>query len=91
MRWLVGLETAYQKDERKRFFNVYGTKGAPTLNQNELFSTVGIFGMLEINFKKWLVTTGIRTDAHWIEAQDRFTGSNQASTRQREPQQANAR
>ena len=80
MRWLVGLETAYQKDERKRFFNVYGTKGAPTLNQNELFSTVGIFGMLEINFKKWLVTTGIRTDAHWIEAQDRFTGSNQAST-----------
>ena len=80
LRWLVGLETAYQKDERKRFFNVYGTKGAPTLNQNELFSTVGIFGMLEINFKKWLVTTGIRTDAHWIEAQDRFTGSNQAST-----------
>ena len=75
MRWLLGIETAYQKDKRKRFFNLNGTKGEPTLNQNELFSTIGVFGMLEINLKNWLLTTGIRTDTHWIDAQNQLTDS----------------
>jgi iron complex outermembrane receptor protein len=79
MRWLLGIETAYQKDARKRFVNLNGLKGAQTLDQNELFSTVGVFGMLEIDLKKWLVTTGIRTDAHWIEAQNQLTDLNPSS------------
>lgn len=71
-QWLIGAETAHQNDTRKRFFNNQGIQGASTLFQDELFTNIAVFGLLKINIKHWMLTTGIRADRHKIETKDRM-------------------
>lgn len=79
IRWLLGVETAFQNDTRKRFFNNNGTKGIPTLFQDELFTNIAAFGLVELRMKYWLITTGVRADRHWIKANDQMTVANPKS------------
>lgn len=73
--WQYGVEAAAQRDERNRFKNILGEKGAPTLDQNERFYTFGAYGILELSLRNWRFRTSLRADTHRIQLID-YIGSN---------------
>lgn len=68
----LGYSLASQKDLRKRYSNNQGQQGALTLDQEELFDTIGFYILDEISLGKLKVMSGLRYDSNLIEVLDRF-------------------
>lgn len=67
-----GLDFQSQQDDRTRFDNLSGEKGDQRLDQNEIFSNLGIFHLQEWQFNRWILNGAIRFDVINIEAEDAF-------------------
>ena len=68
--WIVGTSIQDQKDNRKRFENNEGEKGAITLDQIESFKSYGAFALASYNRQNYSIQTGIRFDLHEITLDD---------------------
>ena len=68
--WIVGTSIQDQKDDRKRFENNEGEKGAITLDQIESFRSYGAFALASYNKENYSIQTGIRFDLHEIALDD---------------------
>ncbi len=72
-KFLVGIDQAYQLDQRMRFQNLEGTKGELTLDQNEIFSNVAIYALNHFTINKLMLSAGIRFDQNNIILEDEKT------------------
>ena len=68
--WMVGTSIQDQKDDRKRFENNEGEKGAITLDQIESFRSYGAFALASYNKEKYSFQSGVRFDLHEISLDD---------------------
>jgi len=68
----IGYEFAFQVDQRLRFMNLEGIQGVKTLEQNEKFSSLGLFVLDHFSFGDFLLRTGIRYDSNRLKAKDKF-------------------
>ena len=68
--WMVGTSIQDQKDDRKRFENNEGQKGAITLNQTESFRSYGAFALASYNKENYSIQSGVRFDLHEIALDD---------------------
>ena len=68
--WMVGTSIQDQKDDRKRFENNEGEKGAITLNQIESFRSYGAFALASYNKENYSIQSGLRFDLHEISLDD---------------------
>ena len=68
--WIVGTSIQDQKDDRKRFENNEGEKGALTLDQIESFRSYGAFALASYNKENYSVQSGVRFDLHEISLDD---------------------
>ena len=68
--WMVGTSIQDQKDDRKRFENNEGEKGAITLDQIESFSSYGAFALGSYNKENYSIQSGVRFDLHEISLDD---------------------
>ncbi len=72
-RLLVGLDYDRQDDDRSRFDNLMGVKGAQTLDQNELVTSVGAYLQNETRLSDTAeLTAGLRYDEVEFDVSDRF-------------------
>jgi len=72
-RLVVGIDYDNQDDDRRRFNNVAGTRGAMTFDQNENVSSIGLFIQNELSItEKLLLTMGLRVDEVEFDVTDRF-------------------
>ena len=64
--WLAGLDVDAQRDERRRYDNLAGARGALVLRQSEQVTSVGPFAQAELEFDCGLgLVAGVRYD--WVE------------------------
>ncbi|HRI60902.1 MAG TPA: TonB-dependent receptor [Saprospiraceae bacterium] len=83
-RTQIGIETDAQRDERRRFDNLDGTKGNPTLEQTESFRSAGAFWLNEIRFaEKIKLTVGARADLIRLAVTDHFLSDGDQSGNRR--------
>jgi iron complex outermembrane receptor protein len=75
----VGIETDYQKDERNRFVNLNGENGALTLDQDEIFRSLGTYLSYSANFKKWDLLLSGRYENIQITLRDQFLSNGDQS------------
>lgn len=68
--WQYGFEGGAQLDNRKRFNNELGSKGAQTLHQKEQFFSLGAYGIVEMHLHAWRFRGSLRSDIHRIESVD---------------------
>ena len=68
--WMVGTSIQDQKDDRKRFENNEGEKGAITLDQIESFRSYGAFALGSYNKENYSIQSGVRFDLHEISLDD---------------------
>ena len=68
--WMVGTSIQDQKDDRKRFENNEGEKGAITLDQIESFRSYGAFALASYNKENYSIQSGVRFDLHEISLDD---------------------
>ena len=68
--WMVGTSIQDQKDDRKRFENNEGEKGAITLDQIESFRSYGAFALASYNKEKYSFQSGVRFDLNEISLDD---------------------
>jgi len=68
--WMVGTSIQDQKDDRKRFENNEGEKGAITLDQIESFRSYGAFALVSYNKENYSIQSGVRFDLHEISLDD---------------------
>ena len=68
--WIVGMSIQDQKDDRKRFENNEGEKGAITLDQIESFRSYGAFALASYNKENYSIQSGVRFDLHEISLDD---------------------
>ena len=68
--WIVGTSIQDQKDDRKRFENNEGEKGAITLDQIESFRSYGAFALASYNKENYSMQSGVRFDLHEISLDD---------------------
>ena len=68
--WIVGTSIQDQKDDRKRFENNEGEKGAITLDQIESFRSYGAFALMSYNKENYSIQSGVRFDLHEISLDD---------------------
>lgn len=66
---LVGYELAKQIDRRRRSRNNDGEKGFLQLNQQEDFSSGGVYVIDELTFNQWVVNAGLRFDLNWLKVE----------------------
>ncbi len=71
----VGYELAFQNDTRQRYRNSEGIQGEETLNQKELFNSIGMYAIDHFTIGKFLLRAGIRYDTNKLEAKDAFLGN----------------
>ena len=68
-----GLEFADQRDDRKRYNNLNGSKGELIFNQEEQYINTAIFGQQDIHFtQRWVLNLGLRYDIVNVRVQDLF-------------------
>ena len=83
-RLVVGFDYDDQDDDRKRFNNIAGERGAMTFDQNESFRSLGLFVQNELSISEDLVLTmGLRVDEIEFEVTDRFLSNGDDSGRRR--------
>ena len=68
--FMVGMSIQDQKDDRKRFQNNEGEKGAKTLDQIESFRSYGAFALASYNKENYSIQSGVRFDLHEISLDD---------------------
>lgn len=68
----AGYAWAIQQDDRRRFTNDQGVRGALDLDQTERFSTVGLYALDHLTLGRWLFSLGVRYDLNWLEADDQL-------------------
>ena len=68
--WMVGTSIQDQKDDRKRFENNEGEKGAIILDQIESFRSYGAFALASYNKENYSFQSGVRFDLHEISLDD---------------------
>ena len=68
--WIVGTSIQDQKDDRKRFENNEGERGAITLDQIESFRSYGAFALVSYNKENYSIQSGVRFDLHEISLDD---------------------
>ena len=79
-RWTLGTETDFQQDRRTRHDNQDGIRGNLNLAQDEVFSSVGIFGVLQHRLdSKTSISGGSRGDWILARVRDKFTGDGDQS------------
>ena len=61
-RWQLGLERSAQRDQRDRYQNLLGAQGNLMFSQLERFGIFGMSVLDELQWKKFLVRTGLRFD-----------------------------
>ena len=61
-QWQMGIEAAFQSDNRKRFFNIQGTQGAQEFAQTEYFNALGLYLVDALQWEKVLLRTSLRLD-----------------------------
>ena len=72
-RLIVGFDFDEQDDDRMRYVNNFGSRGALTLNQNEAVSSFGVFIQDEINLSDAVdLRFGLRFDEVEFDVTDRF-------------------
>lgn len=67
-----GYDFGYQNDERLRFRNLEGEVGDQTLNQDEKFTSLGVYVLDHFEIGDWYVTGGLRFDYNKLAAKDNF-------------------
>jgi iron complex outermembrane receptor protein len=72
-------DAAYQSDDRKNWVNQSGSKGNLTVDQIETVGSFGLAAIAQYTRNDISVTTGIRSDLLYFEADDAFGGQNDAS------------
>jgi len=81
-RLVVGIDYDNQDDDRRRFDNVAGTRGAMTFDQNESVSSLGLFVQNELSItENLLLTMGLRLDEVEFDVTDRFLSDGDDSGR----------
>jgi len=68
--WMVGTSIQDQKDDRQRYENNEGDKGAITLDQIESFRSYGAFALFSYNKENYSIQSGLRFDLHKISLDD---------------------
>ena len=68
--WIVGTSIQDQKDDRKRFENNEGEKGAIAVDQIESFRSYGAFALASYNKENYSMQSGVRFDLHEISLDD---------------------
>jgi iron complex outermembrane receptor protein len=71
-RLRAGLDWESQSDDRLRFVNLDGERGALTFDQQENFQNVGLYLLQDLGWNNWTFKLGLRLDAARLEALDRF-------------------
>jgi iron complex outermembrane receptor protein len=72
-RWIAGVDFLYQNDDRQRFDNNSGAKGAETLNQEEIVDGLGVYVRDEMVVSDdWELTAGARYDRIHYRVNDAF-------------------
>ena len=72
-RLIVGFDFDEQDDDRRRYMNEFGTRGALTLDQNESVGSLGLFIQNELNVSENVdLRFGIRFDEVEFDVTDRF-------------------
>ena len=70
LEWMLGTSIQDQKDDRKRFENNEGEKGAITLDQIESFRSYGAFALVSYNKENYSIQSGVRFDLNEISLDD---------------------
>ncbi|EAY30056.1 TonB-dependent receptor family protein [Microscilla marina] len=79
----AGIDIENQRDNRQRYQNLQGTRGAQTLYQIEGFATTGLFVLQDIELSPvFKVNLGTRYDVIKVSAIDRFLSNGDASGNQ---------
>lgn len=68
----IGYEFAVQEDQRLRFMNIEGVQGVKTLEQKEIFTSLGFYVLDHFSFGDFLLRTGLRYDSNQLKAKDKF-------------------
>lgn len=69
----VGFNLEAQRDDRSRFDNLNGIRGARTLEQDEKATSWGVFGLNEIALSRyWSASFGVRYDHVRLSVDDKF-------------------
>lgn len=71
-QWRLGYDWATQKDNRKRYTNESGQRGDLSLEQDELFSSLGGYAIYELSNQHVLAQLGIRYDANRLRLVDLY-------------------
>src|SRR5690606_18189359 len=72
-RLIVGIDYDDQDDDRMRFDNDFGTRGALTFDQNESVNSRGLFVQNELSINEDLLfTMGVRFDRVEFDVTDRY-------------------
>ena len=83
-RLVVGFDFDEQDDDRMRYFNDFGTRGALTLNQNEAVSSFGVFIQDEVVLGDAVdLRFGLRYDEIEFDVTDHFLGNGDDSGRRK--------
>ena len=73
VQWLAGLDIDDQRDDRERFDNLSGVRGARTLAQREAVRAVGAFASLRwVPAERWALNIGARYDWLRFRVEDTF-------------------
>ena len=79
---IIGLDFQNQKDHRRRYVNLLGTKGDQTMDQIERFNAASVFGIWSAAVGKSMFDFGLRYDSHLVALDDRFQSSEETYRRQ---------
>lgn len=72
-RMQAGLDRDQQRDHRRRFNNNNGEKGVGTLDQNEKFSSMGVYWVHQLQLAdRWSLTASTRLDQVRLAVEDKF-------------------
>ena len=83
-RLVAGIDYDLQRDDRQRFDNLEGVRGARTLAQDERVSSLGLYLQNEIGLaERARLTLGLRHDDLEFEVDDRFLADGDDSGRER--------
>lgn len=75
----ASADAAYQTDDRKNWVNTTGNKGNLTVDQVETVGSLGMALIGQYSLGDLTITSGLRSDWLYFEADDRVGGGNDAS------------
>jgi len=75
----LGYDWASQKDHRQRYRNIQGVIGEQTLNQNEIFKSLGGYFIGEWQKNNLMLNGGLRYDNNILSVEDQFLSNGDGS------------